>query len=368
MGDWPVYVDKLVDGVYVDSVNGVAGTAWPIGTPGMPVDNLTDALAIAATRMLHNVYLAPNGGSDYVIPSTISNMRFYGTTINDYLDVAVDLNNQLIDACYFQGLTIDSNNAAANSYIIAKECFIYNLGGKENYLFNCAFGEHTVPVSSLYFFAFDCYSGGGLATELDFTNSGASNNYQLLGLKGGFKLKNLSAGGVSVGIYGSGLDLVIDSTCNAASSTINIYGDVKITNNSGGTVVNDYTNNQQDTRFFQETVAATDVDGTTWKNLKDKSTIYSPVKICGFKVTKGGSWAGNPKIRITDGAGTVKIFPFQDEYVMGTDFTDATQMTLNFPLEVSPLKGYKFQFRSSDAGDGAGETLTLNNLDVMELQ
>lgn len=120
------------------------------------------------------------------------------------------------------------------------------------------------------------------------------------------------------------------------------------------------------TTFKQETVGATEVDGTTWKDLLDKSTITKPTKICGFKVTVAGAWAGKAKIRIVDGAGA-KIFPFQDEYVQDTEFTSGTQVIFNFPVVVPVADGYKFQFRSSDGGDGAGETLQLNNLDVIEV-
>lgn len=119
------------------------------------------------------------------------------------------------------------------------------------------------------------------------------------------------------------------------------------------------------TTFSQESVAATDVDGTTWKDLLDKSTITKPTKICGFKVTVAGAWAGKAKLRITDGAGT-KIFPFQAEYVEDTDFTSAVQADLNFPVVVPVADGYKVQFRSANAADGAGETVQLNNLDVIE--
>ena len=118
------------------------------------------------------------------------------------------------------------------------------------------------------------------------------------------------------------------------------------------------------TTFKQETVAATDVNGTTWKDLLDKSTLTKPTKICGFMVTVAGTWAGNAKIRIVDGSGN-KIFPFKDEYVEGTDFSSATQVDFTFPVVVPVADGYKFQFRSS-AADGAGDTLQLNNLDVIE--
>lgn len=118
--------------------------------------------------------------------------------------------------------------------------------------------------------------------------------------------------------------------------------------------------------FKQEAVGATDVDGTTWKDLLDKSVLTKPVKICGFLVTVAGAWAGKAQVRITNGAGD-KIFPFQDQYEQDTDFISATQATLNFPVVIPTQAGYKFQFRSSNAGDGAGETLALNNLDVQEI-
>ncbi len=120
------------------------------------------------------------------------------------------------------------------------------------------------------------------------------------------------------------------------------------------------------TTFKQETAPATDVDGTTWKDLLDKSTITKPTKICGFKVTVAGTWAGKAQVRITDGAGE-KIFPFQDQYEQDTEFTSGTQVAFNFPVVVPVADGYKFQFRSTDVADGAGETLQLNNLDVMEV-
>jgi len=119
------------------------------------------------------------------------------------------------------------------------------------------------------------------------------------------------------------------------------------------------------TTFAQEIAAATDVNGVTWKDLLDKSTITKPTKICGFKLTVAGTWAGAAKVRIVDGAGT-KIWPFAAESVQDTDWTSGTQETFTFTVNVPVVDGYKLQFRSSDAADGAGDTLQLNNLDVIE--
>ena len=62
-------VQTTVDGVYLDLVVGVAGTAWPIGSPGAPVSNIADALTILTARKLSKLYLVGSGGS-LTFPST----------------------------------------------------------------------------------------------------------------------------------------------------------------------------------------------------------------------------------------------------------------------------------------------------------
>lgn len=118
------------------------------------------------------------------------------------------------------------------------------------------------------------------------------------------------------------------------------------------------------TTFGIETVAATAVNGVTWKDLLDKSVITGPTEIWGFQVTEGGVWAGTSKLRITTGAGT-KIWPFAAEAVEGTDYVDAVDVEFPAPVCVPVASGYKIQFRSSNAGDGAGETLALTALYVV---
>ena len=121
-----------------------------------------------------------------------------------------------------------------------------------------------------------------------------------------------------------------------------------------------------DTTFSQETAGATDSNGTTWVDLLDKSTITSITKICGFKLTVAGSWAGKAKMRITDGDGN-KIFPFGDELIQDTDWASGAQETFTVPIDVLVATGYKIQIRSTEAADGAGETVALTNLDIIEL-
>jgi hypothetical protein len=82
------------DGVYVDSVNGVAGTTWPIGTPGMPVDNLTDALAIMAARKLQKMYLESDITFDTNIDLILIGNPKYTITIS--AGVTANFNGDLI--------------------------------------------------------------------------------------------------------------------------------------------------------------------------------------------------------------------------------------------------------------------------------
>ena len=121
------------------------------------------------------------------------------------------------------------------------------------------------------------------------------------------------------------------------------------------------------TTFTQRSAAGVAANGTTPVTLYDGTGITKPTKICGFKCTKtGGVWAGNSVIWIEDGNGT-KIFPFQANYVEGTDFANSAQVVFNFPVVVPVADGYKVRFMSSNAGDNAGQTLDLDNLDVMEM-
>lgn len=123
------------------------------------------------------------------------------------------------------------------------------------------------------------------------------------------------------------------------------------------------------TTYDQETAIATDVNGVTWKDLLDKSAgggspITKFTEIWGIRVTKGGAWAGLAQIRITDG--TNKIFPFTTQAEENTDFVDTIVWMFAAPICVPVSTGYIVQFRSTNAADGAGKTLAINELDIIE--
>ena len=65
--------------VTVDPINGVAGTAYPIGTQQLPVNNLNDAKVIALTVGLDNLHIH----GDYEFPSNafLAGYKIYGDTL-----------------------------------------------------------------------------------------------------------------------------------------------------------------------------------------------------------------------------------------------------------------------------------------------
>jgi len=131
----------LPDGVYVDSVNGVAGTAWPIGTPGRPVSNLADALTIMAARNLPKLYL----GNDLTFDTNVS-LTLVG---NPKYDIAVS-----------SGITVNFyGDVSCNT--------LTNTGGKVYVFGNLYVAEHDLTSSGalkgVYVYG-DCYVNGYVST------------------------------------------------------------------------------------------------------------------------------------------------------------------------------------------------------------
>lgn len=56
-------VALAMDGVYIDVVNGTPGAAWPLGSPGFPVNNWADAQIIAAWRNTSKFVLVGGPGT-----------------------------------------------------------------------------------------------------------------------------------------------------------------------------------------------------------------------------------------------------------------------------------------------------------------
>jgi hypothetical protein len=112
----------------------------------------------------------------------------------------------------------------------------------------------------------------------------------------------------------------------------------------------------------QETAPAATANGTSWVDLLNKTVRNGkPLRLCKIKMTVGGTWTGTPKWRIVDDSGG-KVYPFPDE----EDIQSGVEEDIAPDVVLPGIRGYKIQFRSTDVGDGAGKTVTLDYLDVVE--
>jgi hypothetical protein len=141
--------------VYVDTVNGSSGTAYPLGTQGSPVDNIADAKVIAeryGMRMfkVHGDITLATDLSDYVFTADSPSCS------------TIDLNNQSVDGASFRECTL---TGVQNGRIQAYTCQLDTITNMNGEYVECTIASDL-----------DCKTGewtyiwGGQATGADIFN------------------------------------------------------------------------------------------------------------------------------------------------------------------------------------------------------
>jgi hypothetical protein len=106
--------------VYVDTVDGVAGTEFPIGTAGNPVNNIAEAKIIADARNIKEFS---------VIGAIALHTDFEGYYFGNHGgDTVIDLNNQSVEDAVFDTVIL---TGVQNGRIHANVCSLLNLVGME---------------------------------------------------------------------------------------------------------------------------------------------------------------------------------------------------------------------------------------------
>jgi hypothetical protein len=212
--------EKLPDAVYIDTINGTAGTAYPIGTPSMPVSNLADAITIMTTRKLKVLVLSGTGAQ--------------AITLTNGLDISIVGNPEY-------AVTIDAGaTVTIGSNLVCKS--LANTTGTLNIFGNLIVvqGNMSTTTGNITIYG-DLYDGGNLtlSTGGDITVYGDTficNNitFSDIGSYGTFN-KNLFCGG-SMTVTQSGTiivrgSLIVNSSLNTTSSNnIIVIGNVEIGN------------------------------------------------------------------------------------------------------------------------------------------
>ena len=204
-------------GVWYDSTSPYSGTAYPVGTPQQPVNNVQDAYDIAIERGFTVGYLL----SDLTMPLTIplSGFTFIGAgkdrTVITIPDAAT------VSGCTFEDAEVTGYLDGDNTL---RDCLITSLNYVKGYVESCVLSSGTITLAGSGTAHFlDCYSGvpGAATPVIDMNGSGQA--LALRNYNGGIKLTNKS-GSDSVSLDLNSGQVILTSTVTAGTIVVRGVG------------------------------------------------------------------------------------------------------------------------------------------------
>jgi len=206
--------------IYVDTVNGSSGTAAPIGTYKYPIDNLPDALTVAARESINNIHI---DGSLTINGENIEGYTFYADrSLGNTVTITSMVN---AGVCYFQDLTVSGALTGGTRFTT---CVLGALTGFDGGAKNCLFtGDIAITGSGAnYFTDCDTYFTGSNYIEISI----GANFLNIIRCRGGFNLTDYTGVAAVTADFASA-NVLIDPTC--VSGIIILSGLVSLTDNSG---------------------------------------------------------------------------------------------------------------------------------------
>jgi len=247
-----VQTGQYYDMIYFDEDTGIPGTAWPVGTPQVPSDVIADIITMCVARNLHKISV--HGA--LTLGAAMQHYCFFGSEHEDIADI-VDLSGEDVDGSHMEGLIVTGAQAGA-AFLTLVRCIVNAITTFNGRMNCCSFwgGVTSTFEDGGYIDLVDCESIYGAVTLTVQAPARASiKNWRgnlvltlqdggacfVRGIKGTLEIDEMTAG--TLDIYANGADITINADCSGG--TINIYGNARVTDNSGLTVVNDYTKETQ---------------------------------------------------------------------------------------------------------------------------
>lgn len=221
---------SYADAVHVDSLNttgrATSGTDYPIGTLQYPVNNFSDAVAIANIVGLSSIHVISNGTLDALDVSGMLIECQNKETVTLTINAGANVEN-----CVFKNLTI-TGSLDNDSFI--EDCRVQNLSYVDGDLHKCEIVGTLTAKGTLEIH--DCYSGTkGVTDPAIIDMDGGGKNVAIHKWSGHIKIINMSSFAiVGIGCLG-GAYVEIDSTVTAGM--IHLMGNFRVVNNSSGTAV-----------------------------------------------------------------------------------------------------------------------------------
>lgn len=221
-----------------------AGTDFPLGTRGFPVNNVADAITICEARGLREIIVLSNmtmSSGDFS-----DGYAFYGDSpvvLTLTLDAATNVTN-----CTFQNMTIQGTLDGSN---VLRECVVRDINFFNGAVYECALDGDIVLGGGIQAGIFDCWSniaGGGVGDHPNVDMGGSGQSLILRNFNGGIGIENSTGSDESSIDMNSGR-VVLDPTLTGGTFTIRGIADVE--DNSNGATIVDQTINA-DTNTLQK--------------------------------------------------------------------------------------------------------------------
>lgn len=216
--------ETLYDGIIsIDLINGVAGTAFPVGTKSTPVNNVTDARTIANTRGLRQYDIR----GSITLDQSYDDWTFKG--VGSAQSDEINLGGFSVSDSLFTSLTLRGSTSGA-SQINARDCVLNAVTGVGGQFKDCTFIGN-IGLRAPNSFMFDCAAGGFAGATLDL--NGAGNVVAGRNITGLWTISNALAGVpfpsiVSLNIADA--EIVLDA--NNIGSVIEVNGQGRVTDNT----------------------------------------------------------------------------------------------------------------------------------------
>lgn len=231
--DNSIYADtsglrKLEDGVYFDSVNGVDGTNWPVGTAQYPSNDIAHVITMCTARKIKKIYVS----GSLTLGATMDGYTFVG--INKSAEIT--LGGQIIDnSCFYECSITGTQGISGAAY--AENCSIVDVTNLFMATFNCSFAGTITPVDATGSNWVNPSSSDGVTIDLaTHTNVGLV----LSEASGVWTIDNSTDALNVITIFGKSGALVTSNASNTAG-TITVRGDAIFTPGAGGATETDNT-------------------------------------------------------------------------------------------------------------------------------
>lgn len=242
--------------VYIDTVAGVAGTAYPIGTKEFPVSNEADALTIAGVQNCKAFYIVDG---NLTLSQAYLNWEF---TCRSALSI-IDINGQnvadsVFNYCFLTG--------TMTGLITADRCIFSALSGFTGYMYDSLHLGTITLASGISVFS-DCASAipGDTAPVIDV--GGTGRQVVVRGHSGGIELQNFQSTDEMSADFIAG-QLILTASCTGGELTIR--GNAFLNNTFGaGTTIN----GSSDARVTQSSVRDAILNDATKFNGADIAAI-----------------------------------------------------------------------------------------------